>query len=112
MLIRILNVTACWDTISHQHTCSRGSLKDFVYSFNFQCRTFLVSACTNNLRYSFSLLTSDPRRARVIWRRTIRRIWAKIGFAPDKDDGDGWATNGTHFFYPLNLYRSKHRFQI
>lgn len=113
--IRTLTVTTCRDTIPHQHTSSCGGLKDFIYSFNFQGRTFLVRACTNNLRYSFSLLTSDPRRARIIWCRMIRRSWTKIGFATNKDDGNSWATYRTHFFYPLGyiyIYLSKQRFRI
>lgn len=89
-------VSAPRDTFTHQHACSSCGLEDVINALNLKCRTFLVRARTDRLRDSLRLC---PRDVSVnIW---IIDRWTQVCFTAHKKYGDGWTTDGPHFFDPL-----------
>jgi hypothetical protein len=98
--LRTLPMATCRHSISHQHARPCGSLKHVIDTLNLQSRTLLVRPCTNGLRDAFPLLTGNPR-AGVLGGIRMRDVRAEVGFAADKNDGNGRATDGADFFYPL-----------
>jgi hypothetical protein len=100
MMSGIIRGTVCRNAISHEHARSRGCFEDLVDTLDPQGRAFLVGSGSNGSCYTLALLLG------YIWTRNVRIVvlevfGPQVGFATDKNDGDNWSTNGSHFVIPL-----------
>lgn len=89
-----------WNSVPHEHACSRCCFEDLVNAFNFECRALFVGASANCVGHAFALLSSYPRR-RIARRFRQWVIWPQICFASNEDDGNCWSADASNFFYPL-----------